>query len=82
MDFLQFIFKRNLEGLSPEQAGTPGAADDWSTKDILAHLLAHEERELLGFGSFLASQTVPLDYGVGVVDECADKVGAGRGSCR
>ncbi len=45
-----------LAGLSPEQLGAPGAAGDWSAKDLLSHLIAWEAELVTGLAKFRNGQ--------------------------
>jgi uncharacterized damage-inducible protein DinB len=45
-----------LEGLTPEQMLSPGAAGDWSVKDILAHITAWEVELLTILGKVKRGQ--------------------------
>jgi hypothetical protein len=38
------LLERKFAGLTPEQMVWPGSMDDWSVKDILAHLVDWEQR--------------------------------------
>jgi hypothetical protein len=35
-----------LDQFTPDQQVKPGVVGDWSIKDLLAHLIAHEQRAL------------------------------------
>ena len=39
-------FKNLIARIPPEQTSLPGATGTWSVKDVIAHLIAHEQRAL------------------------------------
>ncbi len=63
LDAIQTGRRRFLERISeftPEDLVAPGAVGKWSVKDLLAHILIHEQRMLLWVGTTLRGGT-PAD---------------------
>jgi hypothetical protein len=52
-------FEASYAGLSETQLAEPGVADDWSVKDILAHVTTWEEEALKYLPLILADGTPP-----------------------
>ena len=61
-DFLE----ETLSRLTPEQMLAPGVDGEWSVKDILAHIVAWEQRMIRWIGSHLRGEPpdVPLPWDV------------------
>jgi hypothetical protein len=57
-------FLELISELSPEQFIAPGAVGDWSVKDLLAHILVHEQRMVRWVGEVLrgANPQVPQPF--------------------
>lgn len=53
-----------LEGVSEEDLTTPGAADDWSVKDILAHISAWHDECLAALTALVAGKKWDVEYDI------------------
>jgi uncharacterized protein (TIGR03083 family) len=51
-----------LDRLTPAQLTAPGAIGAWSIKDLLAHLIAHEQRALEEVRSALRDERLEIDH--------------------
>jgi uncharacterized protein (TIGR03083 family) len=51
-----------LDRLTPEQFVEPGAIGAWSIKDLLAHLIAHEQQALQEVQSALRGEQLTIDH--------------------
>jgi hypothetical protein len=61
LDRAWVAFKESYAGLSESQLTEPGVADDWSVKDILAHVTTWEE-EALKYLPVIAEGRTPPRY--------------------
>jgi hypothetical protein len=51
-----------LDQFTPDQQVKPGVVGDWSIKDLLAHLIAHEQRALQEVQSALRGEQLTIDH--------------------
>jgi hypothetical protein len=51
-----------LDQLTPGQLLKPGVVGDWSIKDLLAHLIAHEQRAVQEVQCALRGEQLTLDH--------------------
>jgi hypothetical protein len=62
------ILEDLIAGLRPEQMVIGGVVGDWSVKDILAHIVAWEQRMVMWAGRYLAGESPLLPDGPEDVD--------------
>ena len=58
-------FQACLGRLTAEQMSTPHTIRDWSVKDLLAHLIAHEQRALQELRAALRDERLAIDHAAG-----------------
>jgi uncharacterized protein (TIGR03083 family) len=51
-----------LDRLNSDQVAVPGAIGDWSVKELLAHLIAHEQRALREVAYALRGERLEIDH--------------------
>ena len=54
-----------LDGLTPQQCLQPGVISGWSIRDLLAHLIAHEQRGLQELAFAQRGETLAIDHAMG-----------------
>jgi uncharacterized protein (TIGR03083 family) len=54
-----------LDGLTPQQYLEPCVIGGWSIRDLLAHLIAHEQRALLELAFAQRGETFAIDHAMG-----------------
>lgn len=55
-------FQDRLRCLTDEQMAHPGTIRDWSVKDLIAHLIAHEQRALQELRLALGGERMAIDH--------------------
>lgn len=55
-------FEKVLAQLTAAQLTLPGILGDWSVKDVLAHLIAHEQRALLELQYAQRGERLDIDH--------------------
>lgn len=58
-------FHACLGQLTPEQLDVPATIRDWSVKDLMAHLIAHEQRALTELRLALRGERLLIDHDAG-----------------
>jgi uncharacterized protein (TIGR03083 family) len=58
-------FQACLAQLTPEQISAPHTVRDWSVKDLVAHLIAHEQRALEELRAAMRGERLAIDHAAG-----------------